>query len=153
MDANAITDRYHALLDAWNRRRGDDFAAQFTDDGEVVGFDGSRYVGAAAIAAAMNAVFAGHETARYVAAVRSVRPLGRDAAVLSAGAAMVARWPIRAVQGRRLPSGHDHPAAARTVLFATLWTPAGDLHVGTTHLAWRPEESERLTAELRALLD
>jgi len=146
MDANAITDRYHALLDAWNRRRGDDFAAQFTDDGEVVGFDGSRYVGAAAIAAAMNAVFAGHETARYVAAVRSVRPLGRDAAVLSAVAGMVPpggsdiRPEVNAVQTL---VAVERDGTWRVALFQN--TPA--------QYHGRPEESERLTAELRALLD
>ncbi len=32
---------YRQRLEAWNKRAADDFAAAFTEDGHVVGFDGS----------------------------------------------------------------------------------------------------------------
>jgi uncharacterized protein (TIGR02246 family) len=80
---------YAALLDGWNRRAANDFAARFADDGEVVGFDGSHTKGRDAIAAEMARIFADHETGRYVGKVGSVRSLGPDAAVLRAVAGMV----------------------------------------------------------------
>jgi uncharacterized protein (TIGR02246 family) len=80
---------YERVLDGWNRRSGEAFAAPFADDGEVVGFDGSRHVGRAAIAAEMQRIFADHATGSYVGKVRSVRMLGSEAAVLRAVAGMV----------------------------------------------------------------
>ena len=36
---------YRQLLEAWNRRDADGFAAVFTEDGSAVGFDGSMMNG------------------------------------------------------------------------------------------------------------
>ena len=38
MEVHAL---YRQLLDGWNKRSADGFAALFTNDGSVVGFDGS----------------------------------------------------------------------------------------------------------------
>jgi len=80
---------YRRILDGWNRASGDDFAAAFADDGEVVGFDGSQCAGRAAIAAEMGQIFADHDTGAYVGKVKSVRLLGTHAAVLRAVAGVV----------------------------------------------------------------
>ena len=40
---------YHALLESWNKKSGSEFAALFTEDGDVVGFDGSGHTGKSVI--------------------------------------------------------------------------------------------------------
>jgi uncharacterized protein (TIGR02246 family) len=85
----AVRDLYRRLLDGWNRDSAEDFAAAFAEDGEIVGFDGSQNSGREEIAAEIGRIFADHETGTYVGKVREVRPLGSDAAVLSAVAGVV----------------------------------------------------------------
>ena len=82
VDHNACVALYTRLLEAWNRRSADDFAALFDIEGSAVGFDGSQMNGREAIAGALREVFESHETAAYVARIREVRALGpvRDAA-------------------------------------------------------------------------
>jgi uncharacterized protein (TIGR02246 family) len=80
---------YRALLAAWNADDADAFAALFADDGQVVGFDGSEIARRASIAEQMAAIFADHATGSYVGIVRSVRPLGGDAALLRAVSGVV----------------------------------------------------------------
>lgn len=75
---------YHAILAGWNAADATAFAAPFADDGEVIGFDGSRVVGRVPIEAEMAGIFTDHATGRYVGIVRGVRQLGRDVAVLHA---------------------------------------------------------------------
>ena len=80
--AQEVSDLYRALLDAWNARDARAFASLFTDDGHIVGFDGSQADSAAEIEAHLSQVFGSHATAAYVARVREVRLLGDDAALL-----------------------------------------------------------------------
>ena len=79
---------YVALLEAWNRRDADAFAALFGDDGAMIGFDGSQAAGPA-IRDHLGPVFADHPTAAYVARVREVRSLAPGVALLRAAAGMV----------------------------------------------------------------
>jgi uncharacterized protein (TIGR02246 family) len=85
----ALQALYRSLLAAWNADDADAFAAPFADDGQVVGFDGSEIAGRATIAEQMAAIFADHATGSYVGIVRSVRPLGADAALLRAVSGVV----------------------------------------------------------------
>jgi uncharacterized protein (TIGR02246 family) len=55
---------YRQLLEAWNRRDADAFAAAFTDDGSCVGFDGSMMNGRAEIASTLGGIFEHHPTAQ-----------------------------------------------------------------------------------------
>jgi len=87
--AAAVRALYHQLLDGWNRRSADDYAALFNEDAYLVGFDGSPMNGRAEIASMLRQIFAGHPTAAYVAKVRGVRFLRPDVAVLHAVAGMV----------------------------------------------------------------
>jgi uncharacterized protein (TIGR02246 family) len=80
---------YWNLLDCWNRRNADAFAALFAADGNPIGFDGSPMNGRAEIESALRQIFADHLTASYVAIVRGVRFLTPDVAVLRAVAGMV----------------------------------------------------------------
>lgn len=54
---------YHTLLDSWNKNSGSDFAGHFTEDGDVVGFDGSGHTGKSVIESDLQRIFAHHPTA------------------------------------------------------------------------------------------
>jgi uncharacterized protein (TIGR02246 family) len=49
-DEAAIRDLYRELMDGWNRGSGDAFAATFTGDGDLIGFDGTHFHGRREIA-------------------------------------------------------------------------------------------------------
>ncbi len=83
------------MLAGWNADDADAFAAPFADDGQVVGFDGSEITGRASIAEQMAAIFADHATGSYVGIVRSVRPLGPNAALLRAVSGVVPAGEVR----------------------------------------------------------
>jgi endonuclease/exonuclease/phosphatase family metal-dependent hydrolase len=83
-------------------------------------------------------------------------PYGNPIEVMSSdqgGIAIVSRWPVLNVRGRRLPSGHDQPPDSRVALIATLEAPGGPLHVVTTHLSWRPEDAQVRLVQMGLLLD
>ncbi len=88
-DEMEIRTLYRQMLDGWNQRNADAFAAPFAEDGEVIGFDGSQMTGRVEIAAALGQIFADHVTAPYVSKVRSVRLLSPEAAILRAIVGMV----------------------------------------------------------------
>jgi uncharacterized protein (TIGR02246 family) len=136
---------YQRVLDAWNRRSATDYAAQFVDDGHVVGFDGSQADSAREIAAHLSDVFGSHETAAYVAKVRRVQPIGDSAGVL------------RAVVGMVPPGGSDINPAVNAIQTLVAAREAGTwkaVLLQTTPAAFhgRPEAAEALTKELRQLL-
>lgn len=141
-DLTSVATLYHRVLEGWNAKNGDDFAAPFAEDGEIVGFDGSTSAGRADIATEMARIFADHATGTYVGKVTGVRSLGPDAAVLRAVAGMVPAGrsdlepKLNAMQ--RLVA-ERHGGEWRIVLYQN--TPAR--HDG------RPELVERLTEELR----
>jgi uncharacterized protein (TIGR02246 family) len=80
---------YWTLLAGCNDRDGEAMASCCDEDGEMIGFDGSRVHGRSDIAAEMNRIFADHETATFVAKVRDVQDLAPDVALLRAVAGMV----------------------------------------------------------------
>lgn len=80
---------YRDLLDSWNKRSAEAFAALFAPDGYVIGFDGSHMSGRAEIAATLGQIFADHLTAPYVSKIKEVRILSPDVAVLHAVVGMV----------------------------------------------------------------
>jgi uncharacterized protein (TIGR02246 family) len=133
---------YQRILDAWNARSASDFAAQFVDDGHIVGFDGSQSDSAHQIEAHLAEVFGSHQTARYVARVRGVQPIADTAAVL------------RAVVGMVPPGQSDiNPAvnAIQTLVAAHVGGIWRALLLQSTPAAFhgRPELVEALTQELR----
>jgi uncharacterized protein (TIGR02246 family) len=120
-------------------------AACFTDDGEMIGFDGSEIRGRSQIADHLNAVFADHETAAFVANVKSVREVAPTAVLLRAAAGMVP------------PGGTDLNPAVNTH-HTVLSEKRGDewligLFQNTpAQFHGRPDETERWTEELRDVL-
>jgi uncharacterized protein (TIGR02246 family) len=137
----AVRATYSAILAGWNEQDASAFAAPFADDGEVIGFDGSRVVARAQIEAEMASIFADHATGRYVGIARSVRQLGPDVALLHAVSGVVPAGAdainpdlnaIQSLVAQRLADGW------RVTLYQN--TPAA--------LHGRPELAHTLTAEL-----
>jgi uncharacterized protein (TIGR02246 family) len=141
----ALQALYRAVLAAWNADDADAFAASFADDGQVVGFDGSEITGRASIAEQMAAIFADHATGSYVGIVRSVRPLGPDAALLRAVSGVVPagesdlKPELNAIQSL---VAERHDGRWKIILYHN--TPA--------QFHGRPELAEALTDELRGQL-
>jgi uncharacterized protein (TIGR02246 family) len=136
---------YQHLLDSWNKRSADAFAASFAEDGEVVGFDGSQMSGRAEIASTLRQIFADHLTGTYVSKVREVRLLSPDIALLRAVVGLVPHGrsdvepTLNALQ-TLIATKHDGQWCI--TLFQN--TPA--------QFHGRPELVQQLTEELRQLL-
>ena len=140
---NAVRALYAALLEEWNRRDARRFAALFSEEGSVVGFDGSQMNGRPEIAATLAKIFADHPTAAYVSVVREVRYIGDDTALLRAAVGMVP------------PGGSDlDPAVNAVQSMVAVKQPAGWrialFHNTPAAFHGRPDLAERLTEELRA---
>jgi uncharacterized protein (TIGR02246 family) len=136
---------YWMLLERWNHRDASGFAALFRSEGHAIGFDGSEMHGREEIERALADVFAGHETAAYVAKVREVRALGDSVAIVRAVVGMVPAG------GRELNTGVN----AIQTLVASL--ADGDWRIvlfqnTPAQYHGRPEAAAALNAELRALL-
>jgi uncharacterized protein (TIGR02246 family) len=84
-DEDAVRGLYQQLMDAWNGGDGTAFAAAFTEDGDLVAFDGTHFAGRAVIAPAHQELFdKWMKGTRLVGSVDSVRFLGPDVAVVHA---------------------------------------------------------------------
>ncbi len=145
-DEQAVRDLYHMLHAAWNRRSGDDFAALFAEQCEVLGYDGSLMQGPAEIAETLNGIFAHHQTARYISVVKSVRFLAADVGYLRAFAGLV-------------PPGQNdiNPDVNAWQTLTAIRTPSGWKIVcfqnTPAQFHGRPELGQAASAELRAELD
>jgi uncharacterized protein (TIGR02246 family) len=136
---------YGRMLEAWNRRDPDGFAALFTRSASVVGFDGSQMSGPAEIASELRGIFRDHATAAYVARVREVRPV--DAHVML----------LRAVVGMVPPGTRELNPAANAVQSLIFVMEAGRpkielLQNTPAALHGRPHLAEQLTHELEAVV-
>jgi uncharacterized protein (TIGR02246 family) len=136
---------YHQLLERWNERRADGFAALFAEDGHTVGFDGSQMDGRPAIKAELTRIFTDHETALYVGKIREVRFLDADVALL------------RAVSGLRPRGQPDLNPAANSIQSLVAVRRDGEWRIALfqntpAQFHGRPELAQALTEELRALL-
>ena len=91
-DEEAIRGLYQELMDGWNRGSGDAFAAPFTEDGDLVAFDGTRFRGRKEIVPFHQQLFKKWlEGTRLVGEVRDVRFLGPDVALMHAVGSTVMR--------------------------------------------------------------
>jgi uncharacterized protein (TIGR02246 family) len=136
---------YFHLLEQWTRRDAEAMAALFTEDGSVIGFDGSQMNGRREIASTLRAIFTDHLTPAFFGIIREVRPLGEHAALIRAVAGMVEEGAdhlnpaLNAVQSMVVIQEEHH---WRVALFQN--TPAA--------FHGRPEEGDELTRELAALV-
>jgi len=77
--------------------------------------------------------------------VSAFAPYGNPVEVMSfdqGGVGLISRWPIGDIRNRRLCPGHDRIQDVRVAMIVTLITPGGALRLATTHLSWKPEETE-----------
>ena len=88
-DEAAVAALYEALITGWNGSDGEAFAAPFAEDGAVIGFDGSEQRGRDRIHMEMERIFDDHETAAYVAKVKSIELLSPEVALLRAIVGMI----------------------------------------------------------------
>jgi uncharacterized protein (TIGR02246 family) len=136
---------YRQLLEAWNRRDAEAFAAAFTEDGSCIGFDGSMMNGCAEIASTLRGIFENHPTASYVAKVRKVRAVAPGVAI------------IRSVVGM-VPSGKNELKADLNAIQSLVVAENGpDVKIAllqNTPAAFhgRPELAQQLTSELTGAL-
>jgi uncharacterized protein (TIGR02246 family) len=144
-DTKAIEALYGALLDAWNRQDAKGYAALFSDDANMIGFDGSQIEGREAIETHIGAIFRDHKTATYVWKVREIRLLTPEIAVL------------RGVVGM-IPPGKTDIMPERNAIQSLVLEKLGNhweisLFQNTpARFDGRPEVAEALTEELRKLI-
>jgi uncharacterized protein (TIGR02246 family) len=86
---NKVNALYQQLLEAWNNRSAQGMAEQFTEKGELIGFDGSQAIGRKEILSHLKPIFENHPTPPFVSKVKDIRIFGSDFAVLRAIVGMV----------------------------------------------------------------
>src|SRR5215204_2731608 len=129
---------YEQILIAWNQQDAATMAAQFEEDANLIGFDGSQADSRAAIEDHLRPIFANHPTAAYVAKVREIRMLGSNVGIL------------RAVVGMIPPGSDDINAAGNTIQTLVSVQNADGWRAAlfqSTPAAWhgRPQDSAALT--------
>lgn len=144
-DTDEIQALYEQLLAAWNNRSARGIAELFSENGELIGFDGSQAIGSDEIYSHLNPIFQDHPTARFISKVKDVRFLTSNAAILRAIAGMVP--PAQTDINPKVNTHHTLVVGKtggswRTELFQN--TPA--------QFHGRPELVEQMTEELRQLL-
>jgi uncharacterized protein (TIGR02246 family) len=91
-DEAAVRALYQQLMDGWNQGSGEAFAAVFTEDGDLVGFDGTHLKGRQEIAPFHQQLFDKWlKGSRLVGQVKDVRFLSPDIAVMHAVGSTVMR--------------------------------------------------------------
>jgi len=82
-DKAVIRALYFQMIDGWNRGSGDDFAAPFGEDGDLVGFDGTHLKGREEIASFHQQLFDTFlKGSRLIGKIRNVRFLTPDVAIM-----------------------------------------------------------------------
>ncbi|MGZ4033007.1 MAG: SgcJ/EcaC family oxidoreductase [Tumebacillaceae bacterium] len=136
---------YQQLIDGWNQRSAVAMSERLAEAGEMIGFDGSQYIGRDEMVSNLESIFAQHPTPPYHVKVKSVRFVSPDVAILRAIAGMI---PPGKTELAPALNAHHTLVASRTTgdwqiaLFQN--TPA--------QFHGQPELVEQMTAELRELL-
>ena len=89
----AVRGLFHHLIERWNRGRGADFAAAFTEDGDLVAFDGTRFKGREEIAPFHQQLFdKWMKGTLLVGQVQDVRFLSPDVALVHAVGSTIMKY-------------------------------------------------------------
>jgi uncharacterized protein (TIGR02246 family) len=136
---------YQQLMDAWNNRSAEGMAELFTDEGELIGFDGSEAIGREEIFSHLKPIFVNYPTPPYISKVRKVRSLSSETAILSAVAGMIP--PGLSDIDPKLNSHHRLVAVKKDKkwLIELFQNTPAQFH-------GRPEMVEKMTEELRQLI-
>ena len=145
-DETAICALYQQMMEGWNAACGYAFASPFEENGDLVGFDGTYIKGRQEIAFFHQHLFDMFlKGSRLVGKVRSVRFLTSDIAVMHAigGTVMAGQTDL------------DPERNSVQTLVAVKrngkWSLAAFQNTRATYIG-RPDESQKLTEELQALL-
>lgn len=84
-----IRNLYQQFLNAWNERNARGMADHFTEDGEMIGYDGSQAFGPDEVYSHLEPIFSSFPTPPYYAKVKNVSFLSEDAVILRAIAGMI----------------------------------------------------------------
>ena len=141
-DEASVSALYEALIAGWNSSSAEGFAAPFSREGAVIGFDGSENHGRDTIRTEMQAIFDDHQPATFVTKVRSIDLLGSDAAML------------RAIVGMVLPGESDLEPERNAHQTVVAVKEDGDWRIALfqntpARFDGRPELVEQFTEELR----
>jgi uncharacterized protein (TIGR02246 family) len=136
---------YRSLLSRWNERDATGFGELFTEDGSLVGFDGTAVESRSSITEHLQAIFTDHQPASFVPKVREIRELGPNVVLL------------RSVVGMVPPGASDIEPAVNAVQALTAVHTGDGWRVAHFHntpaaLHGQPEAADVLTSELRAVL-
>jgi len=100
-DEAAVRALYQRLMDGWNRGSGEDFAAVFAEDGDLVAFDGTHFKGREEIAPFHQELFDKWlKGTRLVGEVKDVRFVSPDVALMHAAGSTVMRGKSEPSPGR-----------------------------------------------------
>jgi len=144
-DEDHVRDLYQDLLSSWNEQDAARYAALFTEDGSLVGFDGTPGTGQAGIQEHLAAIFADHLTASYVSKIREIRFLSDSVALL------------RSVVGMVPPGQRELNSATNAIQSMVAVRQGSDWRIAhfqntPAQFHGRPEAVQELTEELRQLI-
>lgn len=89
LDVEQIHTVYQQLIDGWNSRIANKMAQQFTENGELIGFDGSHLVGRDNILNHLQSIFTNHPTPIFITKVKSIKLLSTNVGILRAIVGMI----------------------------------------------------------------
>jgi uncharacterized protein (TIGR02246 family) len=144
-DEKQFEQLYKELLACWNNSDAQGYADLFTENANVIGFDGSQLNGKAQIQSALRQIFQDHTVASYVSIVEEVRSIGSCAYLL------------RAVVGMIPPGGHDIMPERNAIQSVVAMKEEDKLMIVLFHntpaaFHGRSDLSEKLTERLRRQL-
>jgi len=136
---------YQNLLTCWNNHNANDYSNLFTEDANVIGFDGSQMNGREEINKQISEIFANHKVSSYVNIVREIRSLSPTAFIL------------RAVAGMTPPGQENINPAVNVIQTLIAQKHEDNFYIAlfqNTPAAFhgRPELSRQLTEELQQMV-
>jgi uncharacterized protein (TIGR02246 family) len=132
---------YEQLIAFWNMRSGEKMSSLFSDDGSIVGFDGTQENGKENISTHLNDIFKGYSSNPFVYLIREVRFLSDTAALVRAVAGIMPEY------GAEMNSDLNTIQSVVAVKKNEEWKIA---LLQNTPASWvgRPEDVKDLTKEL-----
>lgn len=145
MENAAIEKIYSQLLNCWNNRDAHGMASLFSDNGNVIGFDGSQMNGKKEIEKELQQVFTNHKTAAYVWKINEVRFLNSETALL------------RAIVGMTPPGKREINPSTNAIQTLVAIKQSNNWQISLfqntpAQFHGRPELVEKMTKELSELL-
>ena len=143
---NKIQILYHRILKYWNERDATRMGKLFSDNGDLIGFDGSHFNSKEKIEKHLSYIFTNYPTPKYVGKIRNIKFLNSESGILIAVGGLVTEdekdihQELNAIQ--TLVAVKNDKEEWKITLYQN--TPA------TYHN--RPELCEQLTEEMRLVL-